>query len=457
MTTPPESKTFYNVMPEVTNGPVIKPKVATPLPPTPQAKISIPQAPSAKKNGKKIFLFIVLGIIILGAIGAGIYFLIAKSPDQSANTQNTISDTTPEVPPIADVSTPADWLLKYFGNETCTELVVCGDKSDPDRDGLDNYSEFISGTDPNNPDTDGDGIADGDEVNIFNTDPLLSRTFRTGEYSDLEFIKGGYDITTNEPYTSQKLIEIKSKIQQFGLHQPTLSSLGPLSFQLYEFTDPNQPTLPADLDMTPEAKLDRDSQRQSTIKKIGGALLKYKDDKKSYPPTDDFIVMSDMVRSYNTVATNYNDPIDIQPYKYGYQSINNNTEFTLTYFSETQNQLIKYSQKNAEDDAAKENTKAFDDQRKLDLERMQEALLVWSTVQLDPASDKEFVFPTVQGLKAELVPRYMTTIPTDPVTKQDYHYEVGPNFDTFTIRAALQNPEAGTTGYMCNQTECRNY
>ena len=167
--------------------------------------------------------------------------------------------------------------------------------------------------------------------------------------------------------------------------------------------------------------------------------------------------MSDMVRSYNTVATNYNDPIDIQPYKYGYQSINNNTEFTLTYYSETQNQLIKYSQKNAEDDAAKENTKAFDDQRKLDLERMQEALLVWSTVQLDPASDKEFVFPTVQGLKAELVPRYMTTIPTDPVTKQDYQYEVGPNFDTFTIRAALQNPEAGTTGYMCNQTECRNY
>lgn len=459
MTTAPDSKTFYNVMPEVTSGPISKPKTISPThsSTTLQSQPAITQAFFTKTNGKKFVVLTIFGLILLGAIGASIYFFITQSNNKPADTSNVVSDTPTEVLTIADVTTPADWLLKYFGSETCTELAICGDKSDPDRDGFDNHAEFDAGTDPNNPDTDGDGLADGDEANIFSTDPLLSRTFRTGQYSDLDFVKGGYDISTNEPYTNEKLIEIKSKIKQLGLHQPTLSSLGPLSFQLYEFTDPTQPALPADLDMSPEAKLDRDSQRQSTIKKIGIALLKYKEDKKSFPPTNDFIVMADMIRSYNPVATNYNDPIDIQPYKYGYQALNNGTEFTLSYYSETQNQLIKYTQKNAENDSIKENTKVFDDQRKLDLERIREALLVWSTVQLDPASDKEFVFPTAEGLKTELVPRYMTALPTDPVTKQDYQYQVGPNFDTFTIRAALQNPEPGTTGYLCNQTECRNY
>lgn len=41
----------------------------------------------------------------------------------------------------------------------------------PDSDGLTNLEEFQHGTDPNNPDTDGDGISDGDEVHKFHTDP----------------------------------------------------------------------------------------------------------------------------------------------------------------------------------------------------------------------------------------------------------------------------------------------
>src|SRR5829696_1644534 len=40
----------------------------------------------------------------------------------------------------------------------------------------DNYSDALEvevGLDPSNPDTDGDGVADGDEVNIYGTDPLI--------------------------------------------------------------------------------------------------------------------------------------------------------------------------------------------------------------------------------------------------------------------------------------------
>lgn len=48
--------------------------------------------------------------------------------------------------------------------------------SDRDNDGLTRCEEEMFGTNPNNPDTDGDGIADGDEINIYKTNPLSADT-----------------------------------------------------------------------------------------------------------------------------------------------------------------------------------------------------------------------------------------------------------------------------------------
>jgi hypothetical protein len=47
---------------------------------------------------------------------------------------------------------------------------------DFDGDGLTNLEEFEAGTDPSNPDTDGDGLNDGDEINVHGTDPLRADT-----------------------------------------------------------------------------------------------------------------------------------------------------------------------------------------------------------------------------------------------------------------------------------------
>jgi outer membrane protein OmpA-like peptidoglycan-associated protein len=61
--------------------------------------------------------------------------------------------------------------------------------SDTDRDGLtDDYEDQI-GTDPNNPDTDGDGLKDGEEVNAYKTDPKNPDT-------DGDGLKDGEEVKT---------------------------------------------------------------------------------------------------------------------------------------------------------------------------------------------------------------------------------------------------------------------
>lgn len=62
---------------------------------------------------------------------------------------------------------PDWWELLHFDGFT---NALAG--ADADEDGLSNLEEYVYGTDPFALDTDGEGLSDGDEVNVHNTDPL---------------------------------------------------------------------------------------------------------------------------------------------------------------------------------------------------------------------------------------------------------------------------------------------
>jgi len=58
---------------------------------------------------------------------------------------------------------------------------------DLDHDGLSNREEFVRGTSMTNPDTDGDGRSDGDEI-FFGSDPLVWGNYANGKW---KFSAGG--------------------------------------------------------------------------------------------------------------------------------------------------------------------------------------------------------------------------------------------------------------------------
>lgn len=72
--------------------------------------------------------------------------------------------------------------------DSVTEGVSDAD-ADPDGDGLSNAQEIELGTDPQNEDTDSDGLKDGEEINSYGTDPFLADTDGDGleDIAEIEF------------------------------------------------------------------------------------------------------------------------------------------------------------------------------------------------------------------------------------------------------------------------------
>jgi hypothetical protein len=86
---------------------------------------------------------------------------------------------------------PDWWEMEHFGGATNALP-----SADSDSDGLDNLSEYQAGTDPDNSDTDDDGLGDGEEVDVFNTNPASWDSDGDG-VSDGSEVDQGYD--PNDP------------------------------------------------------------------------------------------------------------------------------------------------------------------------------------------------------------------------------------------------------------------
>jgi outer membrane protein OmpA-like peptidoglycan-associated protein len=122
------------------------------------------------------------GTLIDAILGAGLMFMIGENfgVDVQGTTNLTFSDN--QINPTTDGKDDAYWAVN-FG---LTYTFGSGNE-DRDGDGLLNDNETKIGTDPDNADTDGDGLKDGDEVNSLKTDPLKADTDGDGlnDYSEL--------------------------------------------------------------------------------------------------------------------------------------------------------------------------------------------------------------------------------------------------------------------------------
>ena len=463
---------FFNVMPqEKISGVLVQPQIKI------EATKADPGSADEKlkSRAKKIKLYSFIAVIVAVAVAA-IYFIVTKYVQNSYKADDLLTNKLPQANKISTTTpsaikpgftTPQVWRDKFFPG--CSDEQTCGDKADPDHDGLTNLDEYTLRTDPNNADSDQDGLADGDELHVFGSNPLNAKTADNPKYSDLDFFKGGFTLKANQKMTAAEIAELAKKMKEFGLHQPTITSFGNILISLYGFTPPVEPnlatstpesltassTIVAGIDQSASAKQERDAQRFNTIINIEGGLVKYYNDNNAYPQGFDFNSMAADIKPYLKIATNLQDPINKDPYVYSYSANASSSDFSLSFYSETQNQAIVKNAAAAQADSKKEQSNIFDNQREMDLKSLRSALLLYSTDNV--AGNQTYVFPTQTKLKTALVPKYTNQIPKDPKSGQDYSYQVSTTFNTFTLKALLDNPDSGTTGYMCNQDDCSTY
>ena len=165
-----------------------------------------------KKAGNNFVLIIIVFVVIGLAIASGVLFYLNQSRNVSTSNTSSSSTTSQDLNQSSSSSSsssvsssisssvassastgqtpatqakirnsttlPADWLKQKFLNNgvdantgVCQNANICGENADPDQDGLTNIEEYNYDTDPQNPDTDADGISDGNEVYIFLTSP----------------------------------------------------------------------------------------------------------------------------------------------------------------------------------------------------------------------------------------------------------------------------------------------
>ena len=192
--------------------------------------------------GSKIFIAIVV-IIVLAAIGAVVWWFLVGGKNVSPAGKTSSSPVAPSAtsavgtpaPPAktleeilqgqapgAQAAPPGSLPIASPPNETSVPAsasapasvvtpapiapTVSSAPTDADGDGLNNAEELALKTDPNNPDSDADGLTDGSEVKIWKTDPLNPDT-DGDDFKDGQEVKAGYDPNA----VGKKLFEVPAQ------------------------------------------------------------------------------------------------------------------------------------------------------------------------------------------------------------------------------------------------------
>ncbi|GAC1412647.1 MAG: hypothetical protein NVSMB66_2250 [Candidatus Doudnabacteria bacterium] len=408
---------------------------------------------SPKKSNLNKILFIVLLLLLIVGGGVFAYFKLKKSSTPAVTSSPMSAGTVAVTSVISD-----EWRLKYFGSKKCADLSICGDDADPDHDGLTNAQEFRALTDPNNPDSDKDGLADGDEVNIFHFNPQNADTSGKPQYDDATELKLKYNPLTSKPFTDDELKTIAANIVKYGLHEPTITTLGPDLVNLYTNYGKAPSQSSTNAPVADAGSLDRDIQRADTIKQIGYALLQYKQTNPKYPLASNFDDMIKVIKPLiQSKAINTSDPKNVAPLVYSYAPVSGGSDFKLGYYSETQNQAVIMNAKSVTASFSKDQALQRDTKRKTDLETVAALLENYSTDNANPNTPNEKIYPDQISWKTALSPKYITAVPTDPQTNQDYIYTVSQNKDSYALQSNLEIPPTGKKGYACTGQGCSYY
>jgi hypothetical protein len=120
-------------------------------------------------------------------------------------------------------STSTQWQKVHFGELYCYDRLVCGGQADPDKDSVINDDEYRFKTDPNQPDSDNDGVEDSKEI-LAGKDPAKRSTDTEDDKVEYEDAKKKKDKEDDKKHKVDdvELIEQdgKKKLKITGTAQP---------------------------------------------------------------------------------------------------------------------------------------------------------------------------------------------------------------------------------------------
>ncbi|OGH71604.1 MAG: hypothetical protein A2921_02075 [Candidatus Magasanikbacteria bacterium RIFCSPLOWO2_01_FULL_43_20b] len=125
----------------------------------------------------KKFLFIAIIAIIIAALGVGGWYFLLRDKKNDINAVITKNEKTETAPAKPEVDAGTLELLKKFAD-------------DQDRDGIKDEEEKAQGLNPNEFDSDFDGLSDKLEIEKWKTDPLKKDTDGDGFGDGKEIIRG---------------------------------------------------------------------------------------------------------------------------------------------------------------------------------------------------------------------------------------------------------------------------